>query len=315
MAKKMGRREFVKESVRHGMTIAVGGKVLSYVFSSPYTLQAADKVDISVVTGADYVSITEKAVDLLGGIEMFVSKGSKVALLPNVQSRHPGCFTKPEILRAAIRMCQNAGAKEVNVPSWQVVKNWEDTGLAKVIEEEGATLKLFEMDGAYFAAVPVPDGKTLKEAQILKEFYENDVFINMPITKDHAGNKFTGTLKNLMGLNSRVNNRTFHKENWRTDSGAIEYLDQCIVDLNTVIKPVLNIVDATEFIITNGPMGPGEIIKPQKVVAGVDRVAVDSYCTTLWGLKAEDIFMIKQAFDHKLGEMDLGKVTIKEMLI
>ena len=26
-----------------------------------------------------------------------------------------------------------------------------------------------------------------------------DVLIDMPITKDHAGNKFTGTMKNLMG--------------------------------------------------------------------------------------------------------------------
>ena len=36
----------------------------------------------------------------------------------------------------------------------------------------------------------------------MNEFYDYDVFINMPITKDHAGNKFTGTIKNLMGLNA-----------------------------------------------------------------------------------------------------------------
>ena len=29
-----------------------------------------------------------------------------------------------------------------------------------------------------------------------------------------------GTLKNLMGLNSPVSNRTFHMENWTTDIGA-----------------------------------------------------------------------------------------------
>jgi uncharacterized protein (DUF362 family) len=163
--------------------------------------------------------------------------------------------------------------------------------------------------------VKIPNGKALKEARIMREFYKNDVFINMPITKDHAGNKFTGTMKNYMGLNYRTNNRTFHKEGWRTVASDIEFLDLCIADLNTIIKPTLNIVDATELIITNGPMGPGKVIKPQKVVAGLDRVAVDSYCCTLWGLKAEDIYMIKAGFAHGLGQMDLSKVKIKEVTV
>ncbi|MBA7664025.1 hypothetical protein ES703_72075 [subsurface metagenome] len=147
----------------------------------------------------------------------------------------------------------------------------------------------------------------------MSEFFNNDFFINMPITKDHAGNKFTGTMKNLMGLNFRVNNRTFHKEGWRTEQSAIEHLDQCIADLNTVIKPTLCVVDATEFITTNGPFGPGKLIKPQKVVAGVDRVAVDAYCSTLWGLEPEDIIMINKGYEHGLGEIDLQKVAVQEV--
>jgi uncharacterized protein (DUF362 family) len=134
----------------------------------------------------------------------------------------------------------------------------------------------------------------------------------MPITKDHAGNKFTGTMKNLMGLNSPVSNRTFHRPNWKTDPDDVAHLEQSIVDLNKAVKPVLNIVDATEFIVTNGPFGPGEIIKPGKVVAGTDRVAVDAYCASLWGLKAEDIVQIKRAAEQGLGVMDLRKVVVRE---
>jgi len=134
----------------------------------------------------------------------------------------------------------------------------------------------------------------------------------MPITKDHAGNKFTGTMKNLMGLNSPANNRTFHRPNWKTDPNDVAHLEQSIVDLNKAVKPALNVVDATEFITTNGPFGPGELIKPQKVVAGTDRVAVDAYCAGLWGLKPEDIVQIKRASEQGLGEMDLGKLSVKE---
>jgi len=59
-------------------------------------------------------------------------------------------------------------------------------------------------------------------------------------------------------------------------------------------------------------MGPGKVIKPQKVVAGIDRIAIDSYCCTLWNLKPEDIIMITEAHRHGLGKMDLSKVNIKE---
>ena len=62
----------------------------------------------------------------------------------------------------------------------------------------------------------------------------------------------------------------------------VAHLEQLIVDLNKALKPALNVVDATEFIVTNGPFGPGELLKPRKVVAGTDPVAVDAYCASLW---------------------------------
>jgi len=311
MAKKIGRREFFKRTAKIGISAVVGGSVLSQ-FSCSKTAEC----DIAVVSGGDYRNSTIKAVELLGGIEKFVHKGDKVAILPNTQSRHPGTYTNPDVVRAVIRMCKKAGAAEVNCLSWLTPKHWSDSGLDKAVIEEGANLKLIDRDDeSLYTTVPVPRGKALKEAQIMKEFFNNDFFINMPITKDHAGNKFTGTMKNLMGLNYRVNNRTFHKEGWRKEQSAIEHLDQCIADLNTVIKPTLCVVDATEFITTNGPFGPGKLIKPQKVVAGVDRVAVDAYCSTLWGLEPGDIIMINKAYEHGLGEIDLQNVAIQEMKI
>ncbi|MGD2295390.1 MAG: DUF362 domain-containing protein [Candidatus Aminicenantes bacterium] len=314
MGDKMNRRDFFKKSTKIGAA-ALGASALPQVMKGPAFLYSQDKIDIAVAAGSDYYANTVKAVELLGGIENYIPKGSKVAILPNAQRWHPGTFTKPEIVRAVVRMCKEAGAQEVNCLSWLGKNNWEATGLAKVLKEEGASLKLISAEEFDYKPVKIPNGKALKEARIMREFYKNDVFINMPITKDHAGNKFTGTMKNYMGLNYRTNNRTFHKEGWRTVASDIEFLDLCIADLNTIIKPTLNIVDATELIITNGPMGPGKVIKPQKVVAGLDRVAVDSYCCTLWGLKAEDIYMIKAGFAHGLGQMDLSKVKIKEVTV
>ena len=309
MSRKITRRSFIKTSAAIGATSLVGSSIFTEVGCGK------GKVDISVAKGENYFENTIKAVQELGGMDNFVPKDSKVALLPNVQRNNPGVFTKPEILRAVIQMCKKSGAKNISCLSWLKEQNWESTGLLKVIQDEGAELVLVEREDSYFKPVPVPNGKTLKEASIINEFYNYDVFINMPITKDHAGNKFTGTLKNLMGLNSSKNNRTFHKPGWKTDVDAITHLDQCIADLNTIIKPDLCIVDATELITTNGPFGPGELIKPQKVIAGTDRVAIDAYCCTLWGLEAKDIIMINKAKEHGLGEMDLRKFNVKETFV
>lgn len=316
MAKKIGRREFVKKSAKIGISAAIGSSVIYELLDGSVHAFGKEKIDIAVVSGSDHIKSTISAVELLGGIRKYIPKDSKVAILPNTQSRHPGTYTKPEIVRAVIRMSKIAGAREINCLSWLTRKHWEGTGLAQAVEEEGANLKLIASgDESLFKPVPIPKGKALKEAKIMKEFFNNDVFINMPITKDHAGNKFTGTMKNLMGLNFSKSNRSFHKEDWKTNRSSIEYLDQCIADLNTIIKPTLCIVDATEFITTNGPFGPGILVKPQKIVAGVDRVAIDAYCTTLWDMEPKDIIMINKGYEHNLGEISLEKVKIKEIRI
>jgi uncharacterized protein (DUF362 family) len=315
VTRSIDRRELLRRGLKVGLAAAVGGPLFRPFAGHPLLALANGRPDIAAVEGDDYGRNALKAIELLGGIERFVPKNSRVAVLANVQSSHPGTFTSPIVLRSVLRLCRQAGAKEINLVSWQALKNWESTGLARVAAEEGAALKLIERDEANFKPVPIPAGKTLAEARILNALFEHDVFINMPVTKDHAGNKFTGTMKNLMGINSPANNRTFHKENWQTDSRAIEHLDQSIADLNMAVKPTLNLVDATEFITTNGPFGPGDMIKPKKVVAGIDRVAIDAYCAALRGLKGEDIVMIKRGQEHGLGQSDLKKVKIKEMRV
>jgi uncharacterized protein (DUF362 family) len=316
MAKKIGRREFIRTSAALGASAAVGGSFLKATTGIFRAAPAAASAGVAVVHGSDAAAMTVKAVQMLGGMNAFVPKGAKVALLPNVQSKHPGTFTKPEILRAVIKMCRQAGASDIACLSWLGQPNWDGAGLAQVLQEEGAGLKLIGREDANFKAVPIAGAAALPEAQIMKALSEYDLFINMPITKDHAGNRFTGTMKNLMGLNSpAVNRAQFHKPNWKTDPADIEHLENCIVDLNFAVRPALNIVDATEIIKTNGPMGPGELIKPGRIVAGVDRVAVDSYCATLLGFKGADIIAIRKAFERKLGEIDLTKVNLQEVKI
>jgi len=303
MNKRVNRREFLKT----GAVLSGGSMIAGSQF-----LDAGTLPDLAVVKGADSYRSTIKAVEKIGGMGRFVPRNTKVALLANAQRNNPGAFTHPEIVKAVIHLCKEAGAVQINFLSWLPRSNWESTGLLQAIQAGGGQLVIVNNDETMFRPTPITKGVTLKECRIMNCFFEYDVFITMPITKDHAGNKFTGTLKNMMGLNSPLNNRTFHKPNWTTDPEAIEYLDQCIADLNLALRPALCVVDATEFIITNGPFGPGKLLSPQKVVVGTDRVAIDAYCASLWGLDPAAIHSIARAHAHGIGEIDLKKMVVKE---
>ncbi len=312
MGGKITRRSFIRKG-------AVLGASSLFFTKFPTRIQAepVSKIpDISVVTGNDYFKNTVEAVSRIGGMKKFVGKGAKVAVLANPQRPNPGAFTSPLVVRALTEMCLNAGASTVTYLSWMPVKAWEATGLRQAVENAGGKLETVDLrDESMFKPVPIPEGKILKEARVMNKLFEHDLLINVPVTKDHIGNKFTGTMKNLMGLNSPKSNRTFHKSDWKTNRNSIIHLDQSIADLNTIITPALSIVDATEFIITNGPFGPGELFKPQKVIAGTDRIAIDSYCCKLWGLNPGDIVMINKGFEHGLGNIDLSYLKISEISI
>jgi len=310
MSKEINRRQFIQKSAAISLSSVLGGTLASNI------KREDQHIDIVVVKGQDYFKSARKAVETLGGMKKFVPKNSKVALLPNPQSHHPETFTKPDIVRAAIQMCKEAGAKEIACIGWLPRRHWENTGIKKVIDEEGTQLVITnQRDETLFKPVSIPKGAVLKEARIMRTFYNYDVLINMNIIKEHSGSNLSGALKNLMGINSPASNQNFHKENGTMNRDDIKHLDHCIADLNTIIQPDLCIIDATEFVITNGPNGPGELLKPQKIIAGTDPVAIDSYGATLFGYKQKDILAINKAHEHGLGEMDLEKVNIKELVI
>lgn len=317
MEEKLKRRAFIVKGVETGIAL-VAGRELTWAGTARRPIKEARRrfPDIAVVRGEDYQATTRKAMELIGGISRFVSKNTRVAILPNTQSAHPGTFTKPDIVRSVVRMCKIAGASEVNCLTWLPEKFWLATGLAKALKEEGANLKIIDSKSeSQFIRVPLLKGQALREAMVMKELFNNDILINIPIAKDHAGNRYTGAMKNVMALNFGQLNRTFHSGYFKSLPDDINRLDQCIADLNLAIKPAICIVDATELITSNGPFGPGEILSPHKVVVGTDRVAIDSYCASLLGLKAEDILMIKKGYEHGLGEVDIRKILIKESSI
>ncbi len=155
MKKNMDRRSFIKTGALLGATS---------IIAAPRILDAAKTPDISVVEGLDSFASTWEAVRKIGGMKRFVKKNSKVVVLANAQRNNPGAYTHPDIVRAVIRMCREAGAAKIHFLSSLPEANWESTGLKKAISEEKAELIMLGKEEDLYRPVPVEKGVTIKRS-------------------------------------------------------------------------------------------------------------------------------------------------------
>lgn len=295
------RRQFVKGS------LAV---FVAYYAGLRWPAQAMAAVpDLVIAQGGPAVDLVKAAVSALGGIERFVKPGQFVVIKPNFTWGNPpetASDTNPEVLGAVVALCKAAGARRVlaldHVLNGNLTDCLERTGARKAVEAAGGEILGLPISGQNqrYADASLPKGTHVKKAQVIREILEADVFINVPIAKDHGSSRLTMSLKNLMGTVS--------------DRGAFHTsLDQAIADINTLIKSHLVVMDATRILTSGGPDGPGKVERPGQIIAGVDPVAADSYAATLFKLTANDIGHIRRAKAAGLGETDLTKLLVQNL--
>jgi len=248
---------------------------------------------------------TKKAIESLGGMGKFVSKGDKVLIKPNIAwNRTPeqAANTNPYVVEAVVEMCLDAGAKKVRILDYTINPaniTYNISGIKSAVGRTKGSLEF--IDERKFKEKSIPQGQLLKSWIIYQDAFENDVLINLPIAKHHSLTKLSLGIKNLMGL---IKGR----EDIHTR------IEQKLADLATVIKPNLTIMDAYRTLTANGPNGgtPKDIKTVAQIIAGTDPVAVDSYTATLFGLKGEDVGYIKNANLMGLGEINLNKIKIQK---
>ena len=283
-----------------------------------FGLAQAQPPDIASVKGDNVFENTFKAIEMLGGMQRFVQPGQTVGILVNSGFRNKGAYVDPDVVFATISMLYDAGANDIVFLQHIDPEYWARSPLEPEYRDmiartreiaENKFPSVFIED--IFVKIPTVEGAvSVKDLELVKEFFEVDVFINIPIAKHHATTILTNSMKNLMGLNTRASNVKFHLDGpARNDP---EFIAQCIADLSLLRKADLIISDVSQVIVTNGPGGPGEMVSPLRVVAGTDPVAIDSYCTLLLGFEPEDILTIEKGFLHGLGEKDLSKLKINE---
>jgi uncharacterized protein (DUF362 family) len=313
MRSTMRRRDFIRTGAVAGAAALAGGLRGQRALDAGVPRLA--NPDLAVVTGADPFLAVNKGLEAMGGIKKYVPAGSKVGLVINAPSwwRRPGSHTHPDLTLAVILASLEAGAKEIHYLINPLSDYWKRSSRAAGHGNEIAAIK--KCSGNYVEK-EVARNKALKKTSVVREFLDCDVLINLPIIKHHVGVGMSGNLKNLMGVNNNPSNQFFH-----AGSGAkgeyddVPFLAQCVADLNTLRKPDLCVADAVEFLLTNGPAGPGELRKLNKVILGTDPVAVDAYGAPLVNLKAADVLMIAKSAEWGLGQMDVKKLAVEEWTV
>ncbi|MFC2100867.1 DUF362 domain-containing protein [Bacteroidota bacterium] len=317
MKQRLSRRQFIEKASVLSASAFVGLSILPRYL---YGKSLVEINDISIVKGTDYYSNTLKAIELIGGIEHIVKSGSHVGLLINSGFDKEGAYVNPDIALAVLKLCFDAGAGRVSSLQYIDDSYWQRSNIAEKYKKELNQLEIINannppatFDEKNWVVHEIPNAVSLKNPEIIRELFEVDVFISIPISKHHGLTFLTCGLKNMMGVCTRKTNVGFH-----LDSGVRndpEYLAQCIADINLARKPDLIVVDATKFIVNNGPSGPGDVVQLNKILAGKDIVALDTICTPYINHDPDDIISTKKAEELKLGTMDLNSLKIKEISV
>jgi uncharacterized protein (DUF362 family) len=261
---------------------------------------------LAVFRGADPAANVRASIDALGGMERFVGRGAHVVIKPNVlTSKAPeyAATTNPDVVGALVALAFEAGASNVVVldrPTAPDRAAFEVSGILAATENNGGTVKF--LSDRNFENIAIPQGRVLTSWPLVTDVFEADTFINVPIAKTHGMAKLTLAMKNLMGIMGGQRG-LIHQE-----------FTQKIVDLNTLVRPHLVILDATRVLTAGGPSGGNldDVRRADTVVAGTGQVEVDAYGTTLFGMQPTDLDYLVAAHEQGLGTIDLGALDILE---
>jgi len=306
----MKRRDFIKNSLAASLlaSTALTFGNIENLFAENYSPN--ENFDLVAVKNGAPDLMFDKAIEQLGGMKKIVSSGQKVVVKPNIGwDRTPdyAANTHPDLVKRIVEHCIEAGASDVYVfdntcDEWQ--RCYQNSGIEKAVKDAGGKLVPANSE-EYYKEVEIPNGKVLKNAKVHKLILESDVFINVPVLKSHKSARLTIAMKNHMGI--VWDRRWWHKND----------LHQCIADFATWCKPTLNIVDAYNVMLQNGPRGVSqEDVSNQKVlIVSADQVAADAAAAKVFGIEPDEIPYIVTASEMNVGRKDLDKLNIKRIKI
>ncbi|MCU0407544.1 MAG: DUF362 domain-containing protein [Bacteroidales bacterium] len=306
----MKRRDFIRSSAGAGLAAGAAVSLGGYdrLWAATPTVPRYDMV---AVMGGEPEMMFDLGMQEYGGMDIFVKKGQKVLVKPNIGwdvIPELAANTNPHLVKRIIEHCFRAGAREVYVTD-HTCDNWvncyKNSGIEKAAKSVGAKMVPGNSEN-YYREIVIPDAIRLKSAKVHEILLETDVYINVPVLKDHSSTRMTCCLKNAMGL-------VWDRGYWHSND-----LNQCIADFALYErKPVLNVIDCYNVMVKNGPQGvSGEDVENMKaLIITTDQVAGDAAAAKMLRVPVEKVEYITIAHKMGIGSKNLDSLNIKRIKI
>lgn len=259
---QLSRRELIKA----GLATAVLARTARAATSPVYIVRTTDRAE-GIRRG-------------LAALGMASARGKRVVIKPNFNSadEYPAS-THLDTLGALVRHLQTAGAAEITVADRS---GMGDT--RRVMEQKGVFAQAKQMGYGAVVLDETPmegwaeerlSGSHWSRGVLFPRlFQEADLLIQTCCLKTHRfGGHFTLSLKNSVGMVAKYSPRD--RYNYMGELHGSSFQRQMIAEINQLYRPAMVVMDGLEGFTDGGPES-GTLVKPQVMVLGTDRVAVDA---------------------------------------
>ena len=234
----------------------------------------------------------------LGGMQAFVKPGERIGLKPNIilpASPERAICTHPLLVAAVALAVKEAGGYPVVVESpgagvvplkSVMVGVFRKAGYRDVADRYGFELSY----DTGWEVVSNPEGRRVHRVELLNSFLTCDGLINLSKFKTHTFQVLSGATKNLFGLIPGLTKVGYHAK--LADPRSF---GDMLLDIASLARPRLNIVDAILAMEGQGPSTSGTPRQMGFLLAGSDSVAADLTCCAIAGIDPLAVPMLAAA--------------------
>ena len=229
-------------------------------------------------------------VEQMGGMGRFVRPGERIVLKANLLRAAPpesAICTHPAVVEAVAKLVKEAGGTPVicDSPGGALHKEavlrslYEKTGMAAAAAAAGAELS---MDSST-RTVSLPEGKVLRQAEIITLDRVFDGVIDLCKMKTHVLMSMTGAVKNLFGVIPGLSKVGYHA----THPDHATFAD-VLLDLTGYVKPRLSLMDGILAMEGDGPGSSGTPRQAGLLLAAANPLALDTAAGAIMNLPRQD---------------------------
>jgi uncharacterized protein (DUF362 family) len=256
-----------------------------------------EKSTVAIAKGERGYESVFKALDLID-YESALSGFKKVLIKVNfitTMTWDTGATTDPIVVEAIIQRLKKMPVEIYVVESDATMTNadkaFEATGMAEMCKQYGVEcLNLRHVEDK--VKIKIPNGECLKDITVPRIVTESAI-ISAAKMKTHMATKVTLGMKNMFGLLPDKLKFKYHAKG----------ISKVVVDINSVLKPNLTIIDGFVAMEGKGPTN-GTPVKMGLIIAGKDPVATDATGSRAMGIDPREISHIRSAHQKGLGNID-----------